>query len=262
MTKKIVFIGAGNVASHIAPALEESGAGVVIQVYSRTQRSAEALASRLLRADATDDLAELSEEADVYIISVADDAIAAVVESMKGGCRRDALWMHTSGSVGMEVLSPLTSNYGVFYPLQTFSKDVKLDVGKVPLFIEGSSAEVTGLIRRFASETFESIYEADSDTRRKMHIAAVFACNFTNYMWTLSSDLLSAEGLPFEVMRPLLEETIRKAFTVSPEVGQTGPAVRGDMRVIGSHLSMLEGDKHDIYRLLSDSIVSRYSHSG
>lgn len=259
MTKRIVVIGAGNVASHIAPALEESGAGVVVQVYSRSLESAGRLASRLRSAAAINDVAAIVEDADVYLVSLVDDAIAPFVDSAVGRLKGDALWMHTSGSIGMEVLAPLSPHYGVFYPLQTFSKDVALDVAEVPLFIEGSTRDVAETIRSFASSLFKRVYDADSNTRRMMHIAAVFACNFTNYMWTLASDVLSVEGLPFDVLKPLLEETLRKACTVGPEAGQTGPAARGDRRVIDTHINLIDGEKKEIYRLLSECIISRHA---
>ena len=272
MLKRIVFIGAGNVASHIAPALEESGAGVVVQVYSRTIESARLLASELHDACPVDEVGLIVDDADIYIISVADDAIATLVDKIKEAFQsregrerlygehladNSPLWLHTSGSIGMEALSSLSSRYGVFYPLQTFSKNVDLDVSEVPLFIEGNSRETLEDIKAFAIPSFKRIYEADSRTRRMMHISAVFACNFTNHLWTLASEILAEEGIPFDVLCPLLEETMRKAFATSPAEGQTGPAARGDKRVINSHMKLLEGDKRIIYQLLSDSIISR-----
>lgn len=254
---RIVFIGAGNVASHLAPAIERSGAGIIVQVYSRKLSTAQALAAVLQSATATAEIGDVRRDADVYIISVSDDAIAPLVAGLpKGG---DALWLHTSGSVGMEVLSPLSDRYGVFYPLQTFSKGVEVEVSRLPLFIEGRDEAVETEIRELAAPVFANVYHADSRTRRMMHISAVFACNFTNHLWTIASEILEKEKLPFEVLHPLLEETIKKAFTVSPEKGQTGPAVRGDRAVIDKHLSMLDGKPAEIYSLLSESIISRHT---
>ncbi len=257
MSLRIVFIGAGNVASHLAPALEASGAGEVVQVYSRSLDSAADLAAKLCNASAVNTVPEVITDADVYIVSLVDDAVAPFVAAFpKGG---NALWLHTSGSVGMEVLAPLSDRYGVFYPLQTFSKGVEIDVSRVPLFIEGCNETVEAEIRRFGEAVFADVYHADSDTRRMMHISAVFACNFTNHLWTIAAEILRKEGLPFEVLQPLLEETVKKAFAVSPEKGQTGPAVRGDRAIIDKHLSMLSGQPHEIYRLLSDSIIRHHS---
>ncbi|MCM1077460.1 MAG: F420-dependent NADP oxidoreductase [Bacteroides sp.] len=246
------MVGAGNVASHLAPALSLSGAGKIVQVYSRHLDSADSLAGKIAGATATDSFEEIINGADVYIISVADDAIGSVADRLPKG---DALYLHTSGSVGMDVLSGLSPRHGVFYPLQTFSRGVELDMRSVPLFIEGSTPAVESDIRAFASGLFERVYHADSDTRKKMHISAVFACNFTNYLWSIAEDILSKNNLPFDVMRPLLEETLRKALVNGPEKSQTGPAVRGDRRVIDGHHAMLDGREREIYRLLSDGIM-------
>lgn len=248
------MVGAGNVATHLAPALSLSGAGEVVQVYSRSVESAEDLAAKIPGAEAVSELEHVLPDADVYLISVSDDAISSVVAALP---KTNALYLHTSGSVGMEVLAPLSDRYGVFYPLQTFSKGVSLDMAKVPLFIEGANDEVESQIRNFAASLFESVYHADSETRKKMHISAVFACNFTNYLWTLASDLLSRDNLPFDVLHPLLEETLRKALVNSPAASQTGPAARGDRRVTDAHLAMLDGKEKEIYRLLTDCIMSR-----
>ena len=257
---RIVFIGAGNVASHLAPAIENSGAGTVVQVYSRKLQSALDLADKLQNAQAVDSETAICDDADVYLVSLVDDAIAPLVSRLpKGG---NALWLHTSGSVGMEVLAPMSERYGVFYPLQTFSKGVEVDVSKVPLFIEGCTPGVEEEIRKLAAPVFSHIYHADSHTRRMMHISAVFACNFTNHLWTIASELLKKEDLPFEVLHPLLEETLKKAFTVSPEKGQTGPAVRGDRAIINKHLSVLDGQPKEIYSLLSEAIITHHNSFG
>lgn len=257
MSLKIVFIGAGNVASHLAPAVESAGAGEVVQVYSRSLGSAQSLAAGLRGATAVSDVSEIRSDVDVYIVSLVDDAISPLVSRLpKGG---KALWLHTSGSVGMEVLAPLSDRYGVFYPLQTFSKGVDIDVSRVPLFIEGCDESVEAEIRSLGAQVFANVYHADSNTRRMMHISAVFACNFTNHLWTIAAEILQKEGLPFEVLQPLLEETVKKAFAVSPEKGQTGPAVRGDRAIIDKHLSMLSGQPEKIYSLLSESIIRHHS---
>ncbi|MBD5354536.1 MAG: DUF2520 domain-containing protein [Bacteroides sp.] len=250
---KIVMAGAGNVATHIAPAISFSGIGEVVQVYSWHIESAVALAAKIPGAKAVNAPAEIADDADIYLISVSDDAIASVVSALP---KRDALYLHTSGSVGMEALAGLSERYGVFYPLQTFSKGVELDVRSVPLFVEGSSAAVEDQIREFASGLFGRVYHADSMTRKKMHISAVFACNFTNHLWSIAEELLRRDNLPFDVLRPLLVETLRKAFVNSPSASQTGPAARGDRRVIDGHLELLDGNEKEIYKLLSESIMA------
>lgn len=255
----IVFIGSGNVASHLAPAIDATDGYDVRQIYSPTPAHAAALASRLKNAVPVNDIDDILTDADIYIISIKDDEISSFVDSFKGKSLKNALWMHTSGSVSMDVLSPLSDSHGVFYPLQTFSKDSEVDISKVPLFIEGSTPDVENVIRQFAKRIFSNIYHADSELRKKMHIAAVFACNFTNYMWTIADDILQKEGLSFSVIRPLLEETLRKAFDSSPEKGQTGPAVRGDINVMRKHEALLPEDRREIYRQLSMSIYNHFN---
>lgn len=246
------MIGAGNVATHLAPVFCSSGAGEVVQVYSHTLENAEALARQIPGATATDSVADIRRDADIYVISIKDDAIATLVASLEPN---NALWLHTSGSVGMEALVPLSARHGVFYPLQTFSKDVELDMERVPIFIEGADDRVEEEIREFATRIFSSVYHADSETRKKMHISAVFACNFTNYLWTVAERLLAADGLPFSVLQPLLEETLRKALANSPASSQTGPAARGDRKIIDAHLALLDGRYKELYAMLSDEIM-------
>lgn len=258
---KVVFIGAGNVASHLAPAIEHSNAGRVVQVYSPTLSHAAELASKMNSAEAINDCAFIDRNADIYIVSIKDDCIAPLVDSLAGSFPENALWVHTSGSVPMDVLAPLSSKYGVYYPMQTFSKDAPLAMTEVPMFVEGCNSSVEEEIWKFAERTFTKVYHADSDLRRKMHIAAVFSCNFTNYMWVIADEILHKEGLGFDVMKPLLEETMRKAFASSPEAGQTGPAVRGDAKIMECHKSMLNEHDREVYELLSQKIYEHFSKS-
>lgn len=254
---RIVFIGAGNVATHLAQAFDKAEGIEVAQVYSRTIESATSLSDKLNRSVATDKAYEIISDADVYIVSMVDDAVASVVEKLPKG---DALWLHTSGSLPKEILAPLSRSHGVFYPLQTFSKDIDVDVSIVPIFIEGSDPEVVERIERLARGISDKVFYADGELRRKMHIAAVFACNFTNHLWTIADDLLKREGLGLEVLHPLLAETLRKAMASSPAAGQTGPAKRGDRGVMDKHISMLPEGLDVIYRLLSSEIY-KYHHS-
>lgn len=251
----IVFIGAGNVASHLAPALERSGAGRVVQVYSRSLSSARALASKLKDASVTDEVADIIPDADIYIVSLVDHAVVDVLSRLP---RNNALWLHTSGSLPMSVLDGMSDNIGVFYPLQTFSKGVEVDMSEVPLFIEGNTPEVAGRIRLMAEKVTPKVHYADGDLRKRMHIAAVFACNFTNYMFTVADDLLGRDGLSLEVLHPLLKETVRKALNGSPAQGQTGPAVRGDREVMEAHESMLDPELAEMYRMISGAIYNRH----
>lgn len=254
---KIVILGAGNVASHLAPALERCGVGQVCQVFSRTSESAAALCAHLRSATPVSDASKIMPDADIYIVSLVDHAVGEALSAVPP-TGSDALWLHTSGSLPMSVLAERSDRYGVFYPLQTFSKDRYVDMSQVPIFIEGNNGEVTAEIRAMAEVVSRSVFYADGDLRRRMHIAAVFACNFTNYMFTVADDLLKADGLTLEVLHPLIAETVRKAMTGSPALGQTGPAVRGDGEIVERHASMLSPDLAKIYRLLSEEIYKRH----
>ncbi|MBD5201859.1 MAG: DUF2520 domain-containing protein [Bacteroides sp.] len=252
---QVVVIGSGNVASALAVAIENSGAGSVIQIYSRNIDHARALASRLECAATTDSTEDISADADIYLVSLADDAVTETLTKIRPN---DALWLHTSGSLDMDVLSGMSDRYGVFYPLQTFSRNRKVDLSAVTLFTEGSSPAVEDEIARFGEKIFRNIIHADSVTRSRMHVAAVFACNFSNYMWSIAYDLLSEDGIPFDVLGPLLRETLDKALSMPPREGQTGPARRADQRIIEAHASSLPPKEEEIYRLLSKNIIEDF----
>lgn len=238
--KRIAVIGAGNVASSLVPALEALDGVSVVQNWTR--RSGQ----------------PLTPDADVYIMAVSDDAIAPLAERF-AGLNSGALWLHTSGSVGMDALAPLGRRHGVFYPLQTFTRGRCLDFGDIPLFIEGSDPSVAGEMKELASRLSHRVYDADSSTRRAMHVAAVFACNFANHLWSVADGLLRERSLSFDILGPLLGETLTKALESSPAEGQTGPARRGDSRVMGEHIASLPPDLAEIYRVISRHIINQYS---
>lgn len=253
---RTVVIGAGNVASHLAPSLEAGGKVKVIAVWSRTEQHATELASRLSEARPYTNLEETPLDADLYLVSVVDDMIPRIAEVVK---RNRGIWAHTSGTVEAETLSPLSQHYGVFYPLQTMSRDVDVDLLQAPFFIEGSSDEVEYLLIELAETISKQVYQANSDMRGKLHAAAVFACNFTNHMWTLADNILDRFlGLDVGVLKPLLQETLRKALVSRPVLVQTGPARRRDMGVIEHHIKILPKHEAEIYKMLSQSIIDTY----
>ena len=252
---RIVFIGAGNVATHLAPALERTGIGKVIQVWSRSFDSAARLCCRLENATPVSTIEDIVQDADLYVVSLVDHAVNTLIPRLPAN---NALWVHTSGSVDMRVFSPLTSRYGVLYPLQTFSREVDVDMSRVPIFIEASDEEVAMELRHIASRISSTVHYADGALRSRMHVAAVFACNFSNYMFTVADDLLRRDGLDISVLYPLLEETIRKAMKGSPAAGQTGPAVRGDRDIVERHASTLPPDLSSLYIALSEAIYRRH----
>ena len=249
----VVFIGAGNLATNLAKALYYKGFRIV-QVYSRTEESARALAEKV-EADYTTDLQEISKDAKLYIVSLKDAAFVELLPQITEG-KQKSLLVHTAGSIPMSVWEGHVERYGVFYPMQTFSKQREVDFQEVPFFIEAKRAEDTELLKAIASTLSEKVYEADSEQRKSLHLAAVFICNFTNHMYALAADLLEKYNLPFEVMLPLIDETARKVHELAPRDAQTGPAVRYDENVMNKHLSMLADSQalQEIYKLMSKSI--------
>ena len=251
MKWRVVLIGSGNVATSLALAL--NGKCHLVQVYSRSMASAEALASRV-GAQATNDLSQIVTDADIYVISVVDDAITRVLETCPA---RGGLWVHTSGSTSIDVFKGKRTRYGVLYPMQSFSKSCPARMHEVHIFIEGCDSCATQEVKDLAMLLTNNVHEITSTERERLHVAAVFACNFANHMFTLSSEVLDEAGIPFDAMLPLIKTTIAKLDNMTPTQSQTGPAARGDVNVIERHLQSLSGDKHDIYRLLSQSILNR-----
>lgn len=233
-TLNISIVGSGNVATHLAKAF--SGKASVSLVNPHT-------------------LEGLPEKSELVIISVKDDAIKEVAAKLKG---RAEIVAHTSGSVAMSALEGCAQHIGVFYPLQTFSKNVSLNYKEIPFFIEGSDDTSIRVLTSAARLISEHVMPADSAIRKKLHIAAVFACNFTNSLAGIADELLQEDGLDYKVMLPLLRQTVDKLSSLSPAEAQTGPAVRGDKTVMDAHLKMLEGNDtlSEIYRTLSARISS------
>lgn len=249
----IVFVGAGNLATNLAKALYRKGFRIV-QIFSRTEESARSLALQV-EADYTTDLKELTGDAKLYIVSLKDAAFVELLPQIAEG-KEHALLVHTAGSIPMSVWEGHTQRYGVFYPMQTFSKQREVKFDEIPFFIEAKMAEDVDLLKAIAATLSDHVYEASSEQRKSLHLAAVFICNFTNHMYALAADLLEKYQLPFNVMLPLIDETARKVHELAPRDAQTGPAVRYDKNVIENHLAMLADlpALQEIYKLMSKSI--------
>lgn len=249
----VVFIGAGNLATNLAKALYRKGFRIE-QIYSRTQESAQSLA-QLVEADYTTELSAVVEDAQLYIVSLKDAAFVQLLPGLVAG-KEKSLWVHTAGSIPMNIWAGQAERYGVFYPMQTFSKQREVDFREIPVFIESNSEADTQLLKDIASTLSEKVYEATSEQRKSLHLAAVFTCNFTNHMYVLAAELLKKYQLPFDVMLPLIDETARKVHELQPLAAQTGPAVRYDENVINEHLRMLadEPEAQELYRRISESI--------
>ncbi len=250
------MIGAGNVATHLGITLMNSGRQI-IQVYSRTENSAKRLAEKL-NAGFITNLNKISKDADLYIVSVPDD----VVEKVTGKIRfENKLIVHTSGSLSMEILNGCSENFGVLYPLQTFSKTRKVDFSHIPLCIEANSKEGLQLIRNVAEDLSDTVREIDSEQRKRLHLAAVFASNFPNFMYNIAGQILSDDKFDFKLLLPLIAETSKKVEHMNPAEAQTGPAKRGDQITMEKHLEMLKPypEYRKIYDLLSNTLANLYS---
>lgn len=257
--KRIVLIGAGNVAHHLAPALLMAGMNLC-QIYSRSLDSARELGKKT-GITYTSDLYAIYPDCNVYIFCVSDDAILSIYKSIR--INKEALILHTSGSVSMDIFRPYTSRYGVLYPLQTFSRRRDLDFREVPLCIEGSEPEVLKEVYGIARILSSQVREVDSVTRKKLHLAAVFANNFVNRLYGIAGKLLEEEGLEFALLRPLIFETAHKVMLLSPEEAQTGPARRGDDAILNAHKNMLKNEKKlsHLYGLMTEMIKEVYAHT-
>ena len=250
----IVFIGAGNLATHLAGALHAAG-HVIRQVYSRTLESARLLADAV-GASPVCRLEEVVTDASLYIVSLKDDAFLSLLPQLVQD-REQALWVHTAGSIPMLVWEGHgLQHYGVFYPMQTFSKQRAVNFREIPVFLESHTEEDAATLHQLARSISDKVYKADSAQRKSLHLAAVFCCNFTNHMYALSAELLQRYGLPFDAMLPLIDETARKVHELSPREAQTGPAVRYDRNVINSHLDMLKAypEWQQLYESISENI--------
>lgn len=249
---KIVLIGAGNLATHLGKALHAAGHDMV-QVFSRTMQSAETLAS-LLDAEPLTDMAQVRDDADVYIFSVKDSALEQLVSQLCGGEKK--VLLHTAGSMPMSVFRGKALHYGVLYPMQTFSKQREVDFSIIPCFIEANDEFALKQIEGLAGQISHRVYQLSSEDRKYLHLSAVFACNFANHCYAASQELLQQHGIPFDVMLPLIDETAAKVHGMTPKEAQTGPAVRYDENVIGKQIQLLENQPYfqKIYDCMSKSI--------
>lgn len=247
---KIVFIGAGNLATHLAEAFYKAG-HTISQIFSRTEQSAVALATSV-NANPITSVKQITGDADLYVFSVKDAVLPQLLSEMPA---TKGVWVHTAGSIPMDIFRPYTNAYGVFYPLQTFSKSRKVDFLVIPVFLEASSDTVYEILQSLALEISGKVSLLSSDKRKMLHLSAVFACNFTNHMYVLADKLLSEEGIDPRVLIPLIDETAAKIHDLSPLEAQTGPAVRYDMNVIEKHQELLKDERlRSIYSQLSKSI--------
>lgn len=247
----VVLVGAGNVATSLALALH--GAGLSLAgVWSRSHESARLLGERV-GCFYTTELAMLP-DADIVIVSVADNALPAVATDV---AKRypTALVLHTAGSVPMTLLRDAAcSSYGVFYPMQTFSRSRIVDFSTVSIFVEGCNNDASLTAETLAKMLTSKVYRATSEQRKYLHLAAVFACNFVNASYSMAAELLEQNGLPFDAMLPLIDETAAKVHLLQPRDAQTGPAQRGDTTVMARQRELLDSELLEVYDIMSKYI--------
>ena len=250
--KSIVLVGAGNIAAHLCKAIHKSLDFKVIQVYNRSEKSLAFFPSTLHK---TSSLAEIK-EADLYIIAVSDDAIVSFSERL---LIKDKLVVHTSGSVPMEALSD-KNRKGVFYPLQSFSKNSEVYFSEIPICIETQNDTDLVLLKQLGNSISNNVLTVSSEKREKIHLSAVIVNNFVNYLYQVANDLMQEQSLSFDLLKPLILETANKITSLSPAEAQTGPAKRNDKKTIEKQLNLLkESPYKDIYQDLTNSILKKYN---
>lgn len=248
---KVVLIGSGNVAMRLSEQFLTSEAVELVQVVSRNGNALKDFGSAVRT---TTDFSKIY-DADIYIIAISDDAIHTVSEELTN---RNGLIVHTSGGTSIAVLHHHKRN-GVFYPLQTFSKNREVDIKKVPFCVEANNEKDLRFLKKFAYHISEKVFEVSSAQRKSLHLAAVFVNNFTNHLYHIGGLICNENQLPFEILNPLIRETVEKLDNLSPYQAQTGPARRGDHQTCKNHLGLLKNnDEKEIYTLLSRSIQKTY----
>ncbi len=237
----------------------ENAGFVVKEVYSPNPKHAEFLTDRLYQAEVKATLDFSTSDSTVFIIAASDDAIQEIAQEII--LPEEAMLVHTSGSQPLSILQfAATTHVGVLYPLQTFSKNRKVNFKNIPVFVESSDEETGHTLLQIASAISNKVQKIGSEERKALHVAAVFASNFANHMLTISRDILQQNSLNSDWLVPLITETIEKSLTLGPENAQTGPARRGDLDVLDQQLEFLREDERvaEIYKLISQHIIDRY----
>ena len=244
---KVCIIGSGNVAQHLIKAFAKSDQIAITQVFSRHK---DTVASLIESDKITDDLTTLA-KADLYIIAISDDVIGNISSKFSF---TNQLVVHTSGSVSMNDLNT-KNRKGVFYPLQTFSKNKEVDFKIIPICLEAENDNDFKLLEKVARSISDSVYSIDSEQRKALHIAAVFVNNFVNHLYQIGDTICKENKIPFEILKPLIQETAQKIISLSPENAQTGPAKRNDTNTIAAHSSFLtDENQKNLYTILTQSI--------
>lgn len=241
---KVILLGSGNVAMHLFQAFSKATGVEVVQVFSRT------ISKDFPSSIQTSDFTQIF-DADIYIICVSDNAIASVSNQLQ---IENKLVVHTSGSTEFNVLNTKNKR-GVFYPLQTFSKNKPVNFKEIPICLETENAEDFEVLQKLASCISNSVTKIDGKQRKALHVSAVFVCNFTNHLYQIGNEICVENNIPFKILQPLIEETAQKIKSLSPQDAQTGPAMRNDTKTIEKHIDFLtDENQKEIYKILTKSI--------
>ena len=256
--EKIVIIGAGSLATNLAIAMHNSGINI-LQIVNRTLPNAIVLAEKV-NASFTDNFAEIDRSADLYIIAVSDTSIYDVLQKIN---LKGKFIVHTAGTIDMDIIKSFSNDFGVFYPLQTFSKTELVTFEKIPICIEANSIENENLLIQLGENLSKNIQKINSEQRKVLHISAVFASNFSSYMYFIAYEILEKNRISFDILKPLILRTAEKVQTLQPESAMTGPARRNDTAVMQVHLDLLSNHTEfkEIYKLISNNIVKHFHQS-
>lgn len=258
LNQGVTIIGSGGVATSLAHAFHDKGIQIN-EIYSRTLEYAQKLALAIPEAKATDSLDFSSSTSGIFIVAVKDDAIHKVVEELK--LSENSCVFHTSGTTSIEVLAATRSSCGIFYPLQTFTTNRVIDFKQIPILIEGENVRTSQVAEELGQLISDHVQKVTESERQQLHVAAVFASNFTNRMLAAAKEILEHTGLDINILKPLVEQSIQNAFESDPDEALTGPAKRGDLLTINKHKRILESKPEllAIYHQITKSIASKFS---
>ena len=252
---KVVCIGAGRLAHHLMPALKKAGCNIV-QIYNRTNNPSALLARRVDASNYTTELKDIHRDADLYFLTLSDDAIQEIAQQLEFLHDIEGIGIHCSGVLGLDILP--FKHKGIFYPLQTFSEHHEVDWLKTPIIITANSNENAEVLKQLAATISSEVYEMNDAQKIIIHLAAVFANNFANHMLALAEKICKEHDVSFDILKPLIEMTMKKALASSPSLNQTGPAARGDEATIQKHLALLghHPEIAELYKVITKSIRS------
>ena len=256
---KIVLLGAGNVGFHLGKKLHEIGVEIE-QIFSRKKSKAKRLA-KLCNTTFTNFIQDISTEGDLYILAVPDSKIEEVAQQLSEVISPAKLVVHTSGATSLPILKPYFKNYGIFYPLQTFSLEREINLENIPICVDSNLKKNRIFLEKLGERISNNVHQINDRERAILHVAAVFVNNFSNNLFTIGEKITQQENLPFEILMPLIEETVKKIKVHSPSKMQTGPAIRGDQNTIEKHLNYLQNNFPEfveVYQVMTQNINSKF----